>query len=54
VRALAHVAAFAPDAGETVGGLWERHPAPTAPALRTDAAGYVSLDRSEVGRTARP
>ncbi len=46
VRALVYVAAFAPDAGETVGGLWERYPAPMAQALRTDAAGFVSLDRA--------
>ena len=48
VRALVYVAAFAPDAGETVGGLWERYPAPMAQALRTDAAGYVSLNRSKL------
>jgi pimeloyl-ACP methyl ester carboxylesterase len=46
VRALVYVAAFAPDAGETVGGLWEQYPAPMAQALRTDAAGFVSLDRT--------
>ncbi len=46
VRALVYVAAFAPDAGETVGGLWEQYPAPMAQALRTDVAGFVSLERT--------
>jgi pimeloyl-ACP methyl ester carboxylesterase len=48
VRALVYVAAFAPDAGETVGGLWGQHPAPMAQALVTDAGGYVSLDREKL------
>jgi pimeloyl-ACP methyl ester carboxylesterase len=48
VRALVYVAAFAPDAGETVGGLWGQHPAPMAEALVTDAAGFVSLDRAKL------
>jgi pimeloyl-ACP methyl ester carboxylesterase len=48
VRALVYVAAFAPDAGETVGGLWAEHPAPMAEALVTDAGGFVSLDRAKL------
>jgi pimeloyl-ACP methyl ester carboxylesterase len=48
VRALVYVAAFAPDAGETVAGLSERYPAPIAQALRTDAAGFVSIDRARL------
>lgn len=48
VRALVYVAAFAPDAGETVGGLWGEHPAPMAQALVTDAGGFVSLDRAKL------
>ena len=48
VRALVYVAAFAPDAGETVGGLWGQHPAPMAQALVTDAGGFVWLDRSKL------
>ena len=48
VRALVYVAAFAPDAGETVGGLWAEHPAPMAEALVTDADGFVSLDRAKL------
>ncbi len=48
VRALVYVAALAPDAGETVGGLWERYRAPMAWARRTDAAGFVSLDPAKL------
>lgn len=48
VRALVYVAAFAPDAGETVGGRWGEHPAPMAQALVTDAAGFVALDRAKL------
>jgi pimeloyl-ACP methyl ester carboxylesterase len=48
VRALVYVAAFAPDTGETVGGLWGQHPAPMAQALVTDAGGFVSLDRAKL------
>ncbi len=48
VRALLYVAAFAPDAGETVGGLWGEHPAALAEALVTDAGGFVSLDRAKL------
>jgi pimeloyl-ACP methyl ester carboxylesterase len=48
VRALVFVAAFAPDSGETVGGLWGRYPAPMAQALVTDGAGFVSLDRAKL------
>jgi pimeloyl-ACP methyl ester carboxylesterase len=48
VRALVYVAAFAPDAGETVGGRWGEHPAPMAQALVTDAGGFVSLDRAKL------
>jgi pimeloyl-ACP methyl ester carboxylesterase len=48
VRALVYVAAFAPDAGETVGGLWGEHPAPMAGALVTDAGGFISLDRAKL------
>lgn len=48
VRALVYVAAFAPDAGETVGGLWGQHPAPMAQALVTDAGGFIWLDRAKL------
>jgi pimeloyl-ACP methyl ester carboxylesterase len=48
VRALVYVAAFAPDAGETVGGLWGQHPAPMAQALVTDQAGFLWLDRAKL------
>jgi pimeloyl-ACP methyl ester carboxylesterase len=48
VRALVYVAAFAPDAGETVGGLWGQHPAPMAQALVTDQGGFLWLDRAKL------
>jgi pimeloyl-ACP methyl ester carboxylesterase len=48
VRALVYVAAFAPDAGETVGGLWGKHPAPMAQALVTDQGGFLWLDRAKL------
>jgi pimeloyl-ACP methyl ester carboxylesterase len=48
VRALVYVAAFAPDAGETVGGLWGQHPAPMAQALVTDRGGFLWLDRAKL------
>ena len=48
VRALVYVAAFAPDVGETVGGLWGKHPAPMAQALVTDQGGFLWLDRGKL------
>jgi pimeloyl-ACP methyl ester carboxylesterase len=48
VKALVYVAAFAPDAGETLGGLGERYPAtPLARALAPDSAGFLYIDRSK-------
>jgi pimeloyl-ACP methyl ester carboxylesterase len=48
VKALVYVAAFAPDAGETLGGLGEKYPAtPLATALAPDSAGFLYIDRSK-------
>ena len=46
VKALVYVAAFAPDAGEAVGGLIERFsPAPLGTAVAPDSAGFLFIDR---------
>src|SRR5882724_5740511 len=48
VKALVYVAAFAPDAAETLGGLGEKYPAtPLATALAPDSAGFLFIDRSK-------
>jgi pimeloyl-ACP methyl ester carboxylesterase len=48
VKALVYAAAFAPDAGETLGGLGEKFPAPPlATALAPDSAGFLYVDRSK-------
>ena len=42
VKALVYVAAFAPDAGETLGALGERFPAPPlGTAVVPDSAGFL-------------
>lgn len=46
VAALVYVAAFAPDAAEPIGPLTEKYPAPSATALRPDAAGFFYIDRA--------
>jgi pimeloyl-ACP methyl ester carboxylesterase len=48
VKALVYVAAFAPDVGETIGGLIGSYP-PTAlgTALLPDSAGFLYIDRSK-------
>jgi pimeloyl-ACP methyl ester carboxylesterase len=46
VKALVYIAAFAPDSAEPVGPLLEKYPAPSAAALRPDAAGFFYLDRA--------
>ena len=46
VKALVYVAAFAPDAGETLAGLSERFaPAPLGTAVAPDSAGFLFIDR---------
>jgi pimeloyl-ACP methyl ester carboxylesterase len=48
VKGLVYVAAFAPDAGEALGGLIERFsPSPLATALVADSAGFLYIDRSK-------
>jgi len=49
VKALVYVAAFAPDAGETLGALGERFPAaPLGTAVVPDSAGFLYVDRAKV------
>ena len=48
VKALVYVAAFAPDAGETLGGLNEKFPAPPlSTSVAPDSAGFLYIDRSK-------
>jgi pimeloyl-ACP methyl ester carboxylesterase len=48
VKALVYVAAFAPEAGEAVGGLMEKFPPPPlANALAPDSAGFLYIDRTK-------
>jgi pimeloyl-ACP methyl ester carboxylesterase len=48
VKALIYVAAFAPDAGEALGGLIERFsPSALATALVPDSAGFLYIDRTK-------
>ena len=47
VTALVYLAAFAPDTGEPIGAYLEKYPSALAAALRTDAAGFVSIDRQQ-------
>src|SRR5271156_6735786 len=48
VKALVYVAAFAPDAGETIGALIAQYP-PTAlgTGLVPDSAGFLFIDRAK-------
>ena len=49
VKALVYVAAFAPDAGETLGALGKRFPAaPLGTAVVPDSAGFLYIDRAKV------
>lgn len=49
VKALVYVAAFAPDAGETLAALGERFPAPPlGTAVVPDSAGFLYIDRAKV------
>ena len=48
VKALVYVAAFAPDQGETVGGLLQKYPdLGLGGALRPDAAGFLYIDPAQ-------
>ncbi|GGO41682.1 MULTISPECIES: alpha/beta fold hydrolase [Streptomyces] len=46
VQALVYVAAFAPDKGETLGGLLEQHPDPGVPPLPQQAFQFTRPDGS--------
>ena len=46
VKALVYVAAFAPDAGEVLGGLLEKFPNEVGKSFRPDAAGFIYIDRA--------
>ena len=48
VKALVYVAAFAPDAGETLAALGEKFPAPPlSTSVAPDSAGFLYIDRSK-------
>lgn len=44
VRALVYVAAFAPDAGESIGTYLPQYPTPLGTVLRPDVVGALSID----------
>lgn len=49
VKALVYVAAFAPDAGETIADMGKGHPAPPWQAtLKVDSGGYATLPQESV------
>ena len=43
VTGLVYIAAFAPDAGESAGGLTQQRPPAAAPHLAPDSDGYLWL-----------
>ena len=47
VRALVYVAAFAPDAGESLQALLGKYPSKIGTALVPDAAGFLYIDRAK-------
>jgi len=47
VKALVYVAAFGPDAGESLGPLLEKYPSKIGAALVPDAAGFLYIDRTK-------
>src|SRR5258708_38351175 len=54
VKGLVYVAAFAPDAGETLNGLIERFsPSPLGTAVVSDPAGFLFIDRANFLRGLR-
>ena len=44
VKALVYIAAFAPEAGEPVGALYEKYPADLGSAMKPDSAGFLYID----------
>jgi pimeloyl-ACP methyl ester carboxylesterase len=47
VKALVYIAAFAPDANEPVAAFGEKYPSRLNSGLRTDQAGFVSVDPAQ-------
>lgn len=48
VKGLVYLAAFAPEAGEAIGALGDKYPAPPLnAALKPDAAGFLYIDRAQ-------
>ena len=48
VKALVYIAAFAPEAGEAIGALGDKYPAPPLnAALKPDAAGFLYIDPAQ-------
>jgi pimeloyl-ACP methyl ester carboxylesterase len=48
VKALVYVAAFAPDAGDSLGSLGNKYPpTPTVSAVAPDAGGFLYIDRAK-------
>jgi pimeloyl-ACP methyl ester carboxylesterase len=47
VKALVYIAAFAPDAREVVAAYNDKYPSRLGSALRTDPAGYVTVDPAQ-------
>jgi len=48
VRALVYLAAFANDAGEPLGGFFDRYPSPALTSFNPpDAAGFLTIDRAK-------
>src|SRR5262245_23664144 len=44
VKSLVYIAAFAPEAREVITAYGDKYPTPLGSALKTDKAGYVSVD----------
>ncbi|PBB69259.1 alpha/beta hydrolase [Mesorhizobium sp. WSM4312] len=47
VKALVYIAAFAPEAGEAIGAHTKEFPSALGPALRPDAAGFITIDPAQ-------
>jgi pimeloyl-ACP methyl ester carboxylesterase len=45
VKALVYIAAFGPEGGEAANAFGERYPTAIGTALKSDAAGFLSVDR---------
>jgi pimeloyl-ACP methyl ester carboxylesterase len=47
VKALVYLAAFANDANEPLGGLFEKYPSKALTTFRPDAGGFLTIDRAK-------